>query len=155
MENNQTIDKVKTIFNNFITKKGLRKTPERFAILDKIYSKNGHFDIDNLYVDMRNDNYMISKATIYNTINLLIECDLVVRHLFDNNIAQYEKSYHFKQHDHLVCTKCHEVMEFCDPRIQTIRSTVEELFNFKIEHHALNLYGVCNSYPNCINFQKL
>lgn len=147
-------EEVKAIFLEYINMKKLRKTPERFAILEKIYSKTGHFDIDTLYIEMKNENYVVSRATLYNTIDLLIECDLVTRHLFDNNVAQYEKSYHFKQHDHLICTKCHQVMEFCDPRIQNIRKMVEKSLNFVIHRHALNLYGTCNAYPNCNNLKN-
>ena len=65
-----------------------------------------------------------------------------LRH-FGNNIAQFERSYEFKQHDHLLCTKCNKVIEFCDPRIQNIKSTVGELLDFHILHHSLNLYGIC------------
>ncbi|MDC3030113.1 transcriptional repressor, partial [Flavobacteriales bacterium] len=105
-------------------------------------------DIETLYIKMKNKKYRVSRATLYNTIELLIDCKLVRRHQFGKNQSQYEKSLISGQHDHLICNNCNKVIEFCDPRIQNIKETVEDVLNFKISNHSLNLYGECKD-ENC------
>lgn len=139
-----SFDEVKAIFSAHLEQHHLRRTPERFAILEEIYSRSDHFDAEALYLHMKNSNYRVSRATVYNTLELLVSCDLITKHQFGKNLTQYEKSYGFKQHDHLICVDCGKVIEFCDPRIQQIKSTLSDLLDFKILYHHLNLYGKCN-----------
>ncbi|MEL7020344.1 MAG: transcriptional repressor [Bacteroidota bacterium] len=139
----EVIQKVKDIFSQHLVENKLRKTPERFAILEEIYHRTDHFDAEALYIHMKNQNYRVSRATVYNTLELLVSCDLVKKHQFGKNLAQYEKSYGYKQHDHLICNDCGKVLEFCDPRVQQIKSMMGELLKFNITDHSLNLYGEC------------
>lgn len=139
----EQIDEVKQIFSGYLERNSLRRTPERFTILEEIYRRSDHFEAETLFFDIKSKDYNISRATVYNTLELLVSCDLVKKHQFGKNLAQYEKSYGYKQHDHLICLDCEKVLEFCDPRIQQIKNTMGDLLKFRITHHSLMLYGKC------------
>ncbi len=131
-------------FTQYMLMHKLRKTPERYAILDKVMALNSHFFIDNLYEALEDDGYHVSRTTVYNTVELLIDAGLVRRHTFGNQPAQYEKiTAHTSNHHHLVCTQCGKVKEVKD-------GDLDRMFNsrrygaFHPAYVDLYIYGLCS-----------
>ena len=145
--NNQVI---KEVLKQYLQEKGFRNTPERFTILEEIYNMDHHFNVDDLYLLMMQKKYHVSKATIYNTIEIFLDAGLIRKHQFGEktlSTSSYEKSYFDKQHDHLVVyqkgsdREIQEIIEFCAPQIQGIKDAIEEAFGVEIDSHSLYFYG--------------
>ena len=141
---------IKDVLKQYLQDKGFRNTPERYTILEEIYNMEHHFNVDDLYLLMMQKKYHVSKATIYNTIEIFLDAGLIRKHQFGEKTqssSSYEKSYFDKQHDHLVIYKSdsdkeiEEIIEFCDPRIQGIKESIEKSFGVSIDTHSLYFYG--------------
>ena len=143
MEDHELIETVKEELTSYLASKKLRKTPERFAILEQIYSLNEHFDVDTLYELMLKSGYRVSRATVYNTVDLLVECRLIIRHQFGANMAHYEKSYNSESHHHLICTMCNQVEDVKDDELHN--TIQEKKYNkFNLANYNLYMYGLCH-----------
>ncbi|MFM2206043.1 MAG: hypothetical protein RL213_18 [Bacteroidota bacterium] len=138
-----TLQSAKKVFTEYLEKHGHRRTVERFSVLEEIYLLDDHFDVESLFVHMKEKGHRISRATLYNTIELLLDSELITRHQFGKNLALFERSYAYRQHDHLICQDCEHIFEFCDPRIQQIQSMMGDILRFDINSHSLHLFGNC------------
>lgn len=136
-------------FEQYLQNKCLRKTQERFAILDAIYSIEGHFTMEELLETMNASKFRVSRATLYNTMELLVDARLVVRHKFDNS-SQYEKSFNMTTHFHRICMSCGTVTEVRDEKL---REAIENAHSrgFTIAHTSLYIYGMCSK---CVAARK-
>lgn len=131
-------------FTRYLKGRRLRKTPERFIVLDKVMSMADHFVIESLHDAIEADGLHLSLGTVYNTIELLIDAGLVRRHTFGNATAQYEKVTSISgNHLHLVCSQCGRVKEARDPEITRILNS-RRYSAFRSDYFDLNIYGICS-----------
>ncbi len=137
-----------TTLKTYIRNQGLRETRERYAILAEIYLHLEHFDAEQLYHQLLERGIKVSRATVYNTLQLLVEAGLVRRYLFGEGRMLYERSLGRQQHDHLICLDCGEIREFCDPQMGFVSESVGRLFGMRPRRHDLVIYATCE-IPNC------
>lgn len=128
----------------YLDRKNYRKTPERFAILDVVFSHNDHFRIDSLYNEMEANSYHVSRSTIYNTMELFCDCGIVRKHQFDSQRALYEKVANAGNHHHLICTECGKIKEVKDSEL--MRSIeMRKYATFHPAYFMLYVYGICST----------
>lgn len=134
------IEEARCKFELYLQQQKLKKTPERFAILNCLYANEGHFDVEMLYTVLKEE-CRVSKATIYNNLQLLLDSNLVMRVVLDNQTAYYEKAT-LKPHHHIICRKCGRITHVQDQGLLNMLKTWKTK-NFRIEQPTLLLYGKC------------
>ena len=122
----------------------LRATPERYAVLDAVMQSQGHFDAEALYYRLKSSGVKISKATVYNTLELLQDCGLVSKYRFAENISRYEKAYGRPQHHHLICLECGDIIEFVNEKLERIQEEVCGQKDFTPQSSSLQIFGTCS-----------
>lgn len=136
-------EQVKAELAEYLSKGNHRNTPERYAILEHIYTASGHCDMDSLYISMKNDGFRVSRATLYNTMELLLDSGLVVKHQFGDNVARYEKAYGNENHDHIICLVCGAVKECKNLNVFTLAEQ-KKIKRFKVSYYSMYIYGICS-----------
>lgn len=142
-EKNKT--SVEAAFDEFLRLRGLRRTPERYVILGKVLSMSEHFLVEGLHDEIENEGYHISRATVYNTMQLLTEFGVVRRHQFVGQAAQYEKIVDnaVSNHHHLICQKCGKIKEVKDPILSRLLND-KRYQAFQPQYFSLYVYGLCS-----------
>lgn len=132
------------IFGEYLIRHRKRRTAERFAILDCVMKSADHFTIDALSERLDADGFHVSLTTVYSTLDLLVDCNLVRRHRFGSDSARYERTVGDNSHHHLVCQRCGKVREVRD---QSITDAINEVRyqGFIPAYFSLNIYGLCRA----------
>lgn len=141
------------IFRNFLKAGKNRITPERFEVLEAALDYEGHFGADDLYIIMKNANSRVSRATVYKTLELLAQCELLTKRHFGDNITRYESSFKRQVHDHLICVDCGRIVEFADPRIKKLPEDISEGLGFNFESYSFNIFARCKDPKKCKHFK--
>lgn len=132
------------IFIDFIKSKNLRFTPERRLILEAVFKRHDHFCVDDLYLSINKTKLIISKASIYRTMPLLLESKLIQEVFHSEKNAYYEHIYGHDHHEHMICSQCHYVVEFDDHQVHTFFKKIAEENNFQIQSHHIEINGLCS-----------
>lgn len=135
---------VEHILDSYLEMNDHRKTPERYAILRAVYNTEGHFTIDELGERLAEEyKFPVSRATLYNTLNLFLELRLVIRHRFQGT-TKYESCYADNNHCHQICTVCGKVSEVHAPEVANAIDEMR-LKRFRKDGFSLYIYGICST----------
>jgi Fur family ferric uptake transcriptional regulator len=134
------------VFREYLQTNGLRYTHERETIIKEILATPHHFNVDTLYLNIRQKGIRISKASIYRLLPLLLDAGLIQEVAFEDGHMQYEHIYGRGHHNHLRCIECRRIEEFTDPRMKEIEKDLHKRFGFEILDHKLEVRGLC---PEC------
>ncbi len=132
-------------FTEFLKKKRLRLTRQRELIVSTFFMMSGHATLEELYRKLNDIDSSIGQSTVYRTMKLLVDSDLAHARHFNEAQALFEVAAQGEHHDHLVCTDCGTILEFEDPRIEELQREVARSFGFTIDHHRMELYGICEA----------
>ena len=131
-------------FRAYLDANRYRMTPERLAILEEVFQAKGHFTADDFLIHTRQHHPKVSRATIYRTLDLLVQSGLVDKVELGGNRAFYEYFHGRQHHDHLICLGCGSVIEFTEPEIEALQESVCRSFNFRMESHSHKIFGRCD-----------
>ena len=141
-----TSEDIQRIINK-LKKSGYKLTPQRQAIVDTILDSVGmHLTVEEIFDIVKKKRPEIGLATVYRTIVLMHEENLVTRLDLKDGTARYEltREDEHHTHHHLVCIKCNQVLEFMDDLLDPIEEEIGKKYNFKVLDHSLKFYGICN-----------
>jgi Fur family ferric uptake transcriptional regulator len=132
-------------FREFLLTQKMRLTPEREAVVAAIYASHDHFDADQWVDNLagRKGTMLASRSTVYRTLNLLQEAGLIRKVARANDREVYEHDYGYPQHDHLICKKCGQMIEFPNEMISDVLEAIAAEHGFRMSGHRLEVEGIC------------
>ncbi len=133
------------ILSSYIATRGLKATRQRQLILEAFLGAQGHVSVDDVLAKVRSADPKVSAATVYRTMKLLAEAGLASAQHFGDGQVRYEAAAGKSHHDHLICTRCGQITEFEDDRIETLQDAAARSHGFRVEHHKLEIYGACRA----------
>jgi len=137
------------ILREFLKKGNNRITSERFEVMDSALDYEGHFGADDLYIIMKNRKSRVSRATVYKTLELLVQCDLLSKRNFGDNMTRYESSFKRQSHDHLICMDCGRIVEFTSSSLENIPKELTKTLDFNFENYSFNIFARCKNIKTC------
>ncbi len=137
------------IFLKYLKDGKNRITPERFEVLDSAIKYEGHFAADDLFLQMKREKSRVSRATVYNTLELLVQCELITKRNFGDNMTRYESTLKKQSHDHLICMDCGRIVEFINSKIKSLPEEISSELGFNIESYSFNIFARCKNTKTC------
>ncbi len=141
--NTKAVVNAEKVFRKYLLEHGLKYTGERRLLLQAVVRNNGHFEAEQLLLDMRQASERVAKATVYRTLKLLVDCGIVREVQFTNKQVHYEHTYGDVPHDHMICRHCGRIIEFDAVDVLRLREKVAREHGFRSQSHRFQIRGLC------------
>ena len=131
------------IFKETLKKEGMKYTLQRKAVFEELMASQDHRECEDIYLSIKNQSKHVSRATVYRTMDILVQNNLARRLDLGKSSSLYERKINSPHHDHLICTSCGKIMEFIDEEIERLQENIAQKYNFNITRHIHQLFGIC------------
>ena len=139
------------VLTRYMAERGLKSTRQRSLIIDTFFGSGGHLSVEQLWSKVRLNDARVSVATVYRTMKLLSECGLAEARNFGDGQTRYEASVGKHHHDHLICTRCGQIVEFENDRIEALQDGIAKKHGFRVTSHKMELYGLCRACQRAVD----
>jgi len=133
----------KQLFTEYLRSLGLRLTPERERVLNGVLAMPPHFEPEELVAHLRGGESTVSRASVYRTLPLLVECGLIKEAIYRDRKSRYERAAGRGHHDHILCTQCGAIVEFVSPEIEALQEEICHSHGVTPTDHTLEIRGLC------------
>jgi len=130
-------------FKDVMRKEGLKITPQRIAVLEEIMEGEGHLESEDIYMAIKVRNTHVSRATVYRTLDILVQHGFARKLNLGDGRARYERKIDSPHHDHMICNDCGKIIEFVNDEIEKIQEEITKQQQFKLQRHIHQLFGIC------------
>ena len=138
-----THEKERSLFNEHLKRRSLKRSAQREAVLDVFLDVERHITTEELHRLVRRKDPALGLATVYRTLSLLRECGLCREVRFEDGTTRYEHLFGHQHHDHLICTRCGQIVEVVEPVIEQLQEKLFARYGFHPQDHRMDLYGIC------------
>ena len=139
LEEKKLMDNFKTV----LRKEGLKITPQRISVLKEIIKNKGHRESEEIYLAIKSSKTHVSRATVYRTLDILVQNNFVRKMNLGDGRARYESKINSLHHDHLICEICHKIIEFVHQDIEMLQDEIANKYQFSLTRHVHQLFGIC------------
>ena len=136
-------EKILEKFKKILHKESLKVTPQRIAVLEEMLKDMGHRESEEIYFSIKEQNINVSRATVYRTLDILVQNKFVRKLNLGDGRARYENKVGGHHHDHMICNSCGLIIEFVDPQIEKLQDVIAEKNKFILTNHIHQLFGIC------------
>lgn len=131
-------------FENYLKQKNLKLTHQRQGVVQTFSGHKGHISAEELYRKVQKKFPEIGFTTVYRTLNLMVAAGIASANNFKSSFTRFELIGKKDHHDHLICTKCGEIIEFENKLIEDLQGSVAKEHGFKLTEHTLEIFGICS-----------